>query len=131
MSWIRVRLHRLTWSAWLAVWALWLVPTLAHARMLPQRGAAALAEICTPRGAAPASPSLPGADEQSPAAAWHGPGNAACCVSIGGVPGMQLSGVALALGRVAGAEAPAELCCAPRWLAVRVAAQPRAPPSVR
>jgi len=130
MFWIRLRLHRLTWTAWLAVWALLLVPTLSHARMQPLRAAAALTEICTPQGAAPGIPALPGSDERTPATAWNGQAHGECCESSGVVSGMLLSEVASAVVRVLGVDAPAVLYCAPRSLAVRVAAQPRAPPSL-
>jgi hypothetical protein len=129
MSWFRLRLHRLSWSVWLALSALLLAPTLSHARMPPQRALLALAEICTPQGRGLAAVALPGSDEEVPDMAWHGLAHGACCASGGVLTGMLPSGATGVVPRPVQAGVPAVLYRAPGSLAVRIAAQPRAPPA--
>src|SRR5262249_16961811 len=129
---LRRHLHRCTWIALVAMWALALAPTLSHALSFARGQQATLAEICTPQGTR-----FVDADGQSVPAS--GPGNRGvmaahldpcpfCAVHAGAV-GLPNALDAAPLRADLSQAQPALYLHAPHTLHAWRTAQSRAPPA--
>ncbi|MFO1341053.1 MAG: DUF2946 domain-containing protein [Burkholderiaceae bacterium] len=127
MQSIRHLSRRWSWVAFVAIFALAIVPTVSRLLATAQ-GGSAWAEICTPQGMKPLAQQA-GADEPAPGpqASLHGDHCALCGLSATpfAPPPAATPVLAAAPGRVL----PPLFGAAPRPLFAWAAAQPRGPPA--
>ena len=114
-----------------AMWGLALVPTLSHALSFAQGGRSALAEVCTPQGTQLVAVDDAAVDGRVPSTGAHHLEHCPYCAAGALTLGLPSTPVATPLHAPAGATAPPPLRRAPWLTAVWVAAQPRAPPTLR
>jgi len=124
---VRKQLRGFVWLALMAILALALLPTVAHALNFAQGGTSSLAEICTPRGLQWVQLDGAPADTELPAAVDHMQDCPYCsrAMSMTGLPPTVLQ---LLLQPPVGGAKPPLFLHAPRTLFAWASAQPRGPP---
>ena len=127
MCTVRKQLRGFVWLALVAMLALSLLPTVAHALTFVQGGKSSLAEVCTPRGMQWVQLDGAPADTELPAAVDHMDDCPYCsrAMSMLGLPPPVLQ---LQLQAPAGGVKPPLFLSAPRTLFAWASAQPRGPP---
>jgi hypothetical protein len=125
VSRVRPPLYRFAWLALAGMLGLALAPTLPHSLARWQRDRLALAETCTPQRAVAGGLVR---EDGSPSMPRQTLGHCPYC-ALGATASALPSALRVAFnGHDAGAAVPPSRRQAPRTLAVRIAAQPRAPP---